>query len=772
MGKSIALSEDNRVLRSLWERTELIMAAVGLILGQAVMFGQLRPFVLGWLTAAMLYDRRKGLAAAAGAVLGLATMGFGGELVSAVLMVAILTVLFWSERWHLVESYLVAPLVAAGINLLIKSVFCLLPMSMTYGLLDAVMESLLLGLFVLVCQSCLSSVRVLWNWNGLSLEEKISWLLVMMSLLLGMSGWQLAGVDIQSIGSRVLVLTAAYVMGCGGGAVFGIMVGMLPLLQGGISTASMGFYGLAGILGGLMRPAGKWGVLIGFLTGNVLLMVYFANGSQLLMTVIETVIAGMIYALLPLEERTEGVLQQPSCKQLQAEEVDNEKIQRIGRIFTGLSEELQNHQQEDQQEHVLSALEGMYKRVYIQVCSDCAKWQHCWEHNHQWLYQEFSRACNLLEQQGTHHGQCFSNIFAQDCARTAQLEIALLNQIDLIKQREHYKEQIMLAKDTVAKQLAGIGQVVEGLAKEDHYGKTAEKKIWALADKEHLELLKLRVYENEEKDWEIALQLAGFFGGEPEQQIVAAKISKWMKRTYLISDWVELDRDQGICQVRLLPVMAPQVTVGCAMQNKGGKTISGDSWQSLILGSGKSAIILSDGMGSGEEARRQSSTTVKLLERLLAGGASHQLALEIVNAVLLLRSDEESFATVDLALLDTIKGQIEFVKISAAPSFIKRRHQVKTFKSYSLPVGILNEVDMEKQVYPLEVGDVLVMMSDGVYEMHKDDPEQWQQIIAQLPTDEPQLAADYLMAVAISRYGERPGDDLTVLVAKVSEKDQ
>ena len=187
------------------------------------------------------------------------------------------------------------------------------------------------------------------------------------------------------------------------------------------------------------------------------------------------------------------------------------------------------------------------------------------------------------------------------------------------------------------------------------------------------------------------------------------------------------------------------------------------------LAPGKTAVVLSDGMGSGEEAKRQSRTTVKLLEQLLLGGASHQLALEIVNAVLLLRSDEESFATVDLTLIDTLGQQMEFIKISAAPSFVKRRGQVRSFRSTTLPVGILNEVDADQQSYPLEKGDLLVMMSDGVFDAYEEGLEVWPKIIAQLPSEEPKLAADYLLALAAGRYGSSPNDDLTVIVVRVAQ---
>lgn len=767
MGRPIVLAEKNRLFRALGERPEFWGALGGVILGQAVLFGGVRPFALSYLAASMLKERRMGVAAAAGILAALAAGGVNGLGVCEMMLVCLLTLVFWPDKWRQ-TSWLAAPLVAAGADLVVKSLFWL-ALTLEVSLLDIAAESALLGIMVLVMQNVLTSVRELWSWQSLTLEEKISWFVLMLALLLGLGSWQIAGLDIQSVCSRVVVLAAASMAGCGGGAAVGVAVGLVPALAGSISTAAIGFYGLAGVLGGLFRTVGRWGVWVGFLAGNLLLMLWFANSPQLILTIIETVLAGLIFAALPLKtEEVVSVMQQPSCKVLR-QEGERDKIARISRIFIGLSEELKGEETTSRDEQVLNALEGMYRRVYLQVCHSCARREQCWERDSQQLYQAFSQACDVLEQQGIGQGSAFSRVFENNCPRTAQLEVALLNQIDLIKQREHYREQVTLAKETVAKQLAGIGQVVEELAKESDYGRLAEKKILTLAGKDHLQLEKVRVYENETEDWEIALQLKYFAEDEAVTELLQNRLSKWLKREYKMAELISRDREQGIWQARLLPEAGPEVTVGAAVETKSGSSASGDSWQMMRLAPGKTAVVLSDGMGSGEEAKRQSQTTVKLLEQLLLGGADHQLALEIVNAVLLLRSDEESFATVDLTLLDTLGQQMEFIKISAAPSFVKRRGQVRAFRSTTLPVGILNEVDADQQTYPLEKGDLLVMMSDGAFEAYEEGLTVWPQIIAELPTEEPQMAADYLLALAVGCYGREPSDDLTVIVVKVAE---
>lgn len=57
--------------------------------------------------------------------------------------------------------------------------------------------------------------------------------------------------------------------------------------------------------------------------------------------------------------------------------------------------------------------------------------------------------------------------------------------------------------------------------------------------------------------------------------------------------------------------------------------------------------------------------------------------MRTINSLLLLRSTEESFVTIDIAVINTYSGEVEFLKIGSAPSFIKRVREVATIKSTS-----------------------------------------------------------------------------------------
>ena len=114
-----------------------------------------------------------------------------------------------------------------------------------------------------------------------------------------------------------------------------------------------------------------------------------------------------------------------------------------------------------------------------------------------------------------------------------------------------------------------------------------------------------------------------------------------------------------------------------------------DYYSLLELGVREQVIILSDGMGNGPRAAAESKATIVLLERLLEAGFKKEVVLRSVNSLLQLRTGDETFATVDMALIDLVEGEVELLKIGAAPSMIKREKEVFRIGAPSLPLGIL-----------------------------------------------------------------------------------
>ena len=121
---------------------------------------------------------------------------------------------------------------------------------------------------------------------------------------------------------------------------------------------------------------------------------------------------------------------------------------------------------------------------------------------------------------------------------------------------------------------------------------------------------------------------------------------------------------------------------------------------------------MSDGMGSGERALQESGMLVEMLEELLGAGFPVETALSMINTALVMGREEVRFSTVDMSIFDLYNGKCEFVKAGAAVTFLRTKDGVEHIRSESLPLGVIQRQQSEKETRQLESGDVVVMVSD------------------------------------------------------------
>ena len=202
--------------------------------------------------------------------------------------------------------------------------------------------------------------------------------------------------------------------------------------------------------------------------------------------------------------------------------------------------------------------------------------------------------------------------------------------------------------------------------------------------------------------------------------------------------------------------------VGAALRPKEGESVSGDSVTHFETEDGRLCLLLSDGMGCGEEARRESALAVRLLERFLRAGVETSGALKTLNSALTLRAEvSESFTTIDLLTLSLRDGAAEVYKYGAAPSYVKRGGRVRRITGSCLPAGLQSvETRPETTAFTLERGTFFVMLSDGVADVNDDG---WLiALLEKFQGDDPQALASDILAAGRERRG---GDDDCAVLA-------
>lgn len=205
---------------------------------------------------------------------------------------------------------------------------------------------------------------------------------------------------------------------------------------------------------------------------------------------------------------------------------------------------------------------------------------------------------------------------------------------------------------------------------------------------------------------------------------------------------------------------------------KDGGTVSGDNYSFLELDNGQMAMMLSDGMGSGSTACKESELVLELLEKFLEAGFSKETALKMMNSAMVIRGEDDLYSTVDICSLDLYTGCCELYKIGAADTFIKHRDYVERIVSRSLPVGVTHRMEILETKKQLEDGDFLVMMSDGVLEYLQAEEQEnvMCEILSKLTCQHSGQMAEAILEEVLDRTGGKVRDDMTILVCGVWRK--
>lgn len=211
---------------------------------------------------------------------------------------------------------------------------------------------------------------------------------------------------------------------------------------------------------------------------------------------------------------------------------------------------------------------------------------------------------------------------------------------------------------------------------------------------------------------------------------------------------------------------------GVARMVKEEQTVSGDSFSFFYENEGELAMILSDGMGSGEAAEQESESVLLLLERMLSAGFREETAIRLINSVLALRAEQNTFATLDISRINLYSGTCEFIKIGGAATYIRRGKWLECVEAKTLPIGMLQRVDYDFMVKKLYDGDYIIMMSDGVLDAvpESERAEFLQQIIGEDPGQNPQVIAGRILNASLLLQNFEPRDDMTVLVCGIFEE--
>ena len=234
-----------------------------------------------------------------------------------------------------------------------------------------------------------------------------------------------------------------------------------------------------------------------------------------------------------------------------------------------------------------------------------------------------------------------------------------------------------------------------------------------------------------------------------------------------------VDGEGRSCDLRFAEEPAFALTAATAFAPAEGGRPTGDAAAFLETEGGRALLALSDGMGTGAEAAKESRIAIELLEQFTEAGFPWELAVKMINSALLLRRGEETYATLDICQVDLFDGHASFIKLGAAATYLWRNGRIISLRAQTLPAGILQQVVPEKSEMLLKDGDFLFLVTDGVTEALGGEEKTAGWLKGKLlafPVANPKDAADYILQEAKKEQKAERRDDMTVLAGRFWRK--
>ena len=681
-----------------------------------------------------------------------------------------------------------------------------------YDLLIGIMQSVVVFIFYKIFVNSITVIREFNYKKVFSIEELMGASMTIAIALSALTPVHFFGFSLKNILCIFIVLILGWKNGMLVGATGGITTGIvLGIIDSG-DPIMIAAFAICGLLAGLFSRFGKPGVIIGFVLGNTVLT-YVSNGNVVPIILFQEILIASL-GLLLVPKRVEIVIDDmfTNSKLLpettsRALEGSKETIRKLTNISETISELAQSYTQtaatvlddemtkiEKENEEIFknelhSNIEDMednllYEELYYsdEIVSDIFK---------SLLMNTRITKKQLIEIFSNHNDYILGYDKSEaDEGDNENIEKDISEMIKKInysyktsKMNFVYKKKIEENNKNVSAQLQGVSDMIAEVADEledsqndeiDEYKKEKEQIIQLLKQKQ-VNINEIYIKREDTGRYMVTVYQKNCDdadGNECPYKAIGQIVSRVLNEKMNLSGQVcGLRKGQDICKFSYMSKDKMNLQIGIAKSTKNGSPVSGDTSTQTRLEDGKYLIALSDGMGSGPEARKSSKIAIKMLERLLTSGFKKDTSIKLINSTLAsTMKEEDMYATLDVAVLDLYAENMEFVKNGACPTYVKRNKEVQVLKSISMPTGIIDNIELIEYDKDIQKGDIIVMCSDGIIESNSDyqNKELWlKYLLEEINTDDVQKIADIVISEAIDNDFGKEKDDMTVIVAKV-----
>lgn len=754
--------------------TQIIYFLLALLFARAELYYGIRPFAAAIICAGALCGIPIA-PIAAGGLIGLFTMGLNmrNALMYIFPFIIVCTVVFVLQQKNVKLNLIKSILLVIASHLFSP---LLLHMT-TFDFILYTVSVIASIILISVMRTAINLVLSYSTRKHIAPEDVICFAVCGTGVILGIGDFFIAGLSLQRICALFIVALAAQCGGVGAGAASGCLLGFLQAAQFQTAPYLSAVLGVCGAVGGAFRNLKRIGVSIAFLLAYVLVTLAFEGYIMPTLSILELGISLAAFLLLPKKAVSEITqlsqgggpnLRSPKFYIRQTKSQVGARLGEIGGIFGEMARILEDGVSPAQRKVNSSELAVSAVR---HICTDCVKKVHCKESMD--IKRSLLSLSERLETKTAISIDDADIVLREQCIRLREM-LHVMNQL---KRSEREKRFMASKADSerklVAQQMFMVSEIMERLAKdagaEAVFDDALERTVREDLDSASISCREVLVQHSADGKTTVNIVKNAC---EHERQCVdkcEAIISNACGKA-MISCAVNCNNaGKGLCALQYIDAPKYSVITGVATRPKSGSKVSGDNFTIQGLENDRYMIALSDGMGSGRRASEESEAAISLIEKFYLAGFRDEIVINTINKLLLLRDNDEMYATLDLCIIDRTAGKADFIKIGAIQGYIKRNNKVNTIVPQSVPLGIVDSITPAKLSIDIQSGDIIVMITDGVSESVSHSDELIADWLEQITTTNPQSIADALMKRCLKQTDGACPDDITVIVTKIQQ---
>lgn len=752
-----------------------------LLISRVLLINYMAPFGIGFLIAVAIFGEEKTtLTAGCGALFGYVTLiNSLNETPSYIMLVGLIVL----------SQYIISPLKRnKKLIVLFSMIFIefaaykllIVKLNLSVAAMNSILETACIFSLYFILNYSIVCIKDLKTKHLFSNEEIISMALTAALAISGTWGISIMGIALRNVLALCFVLCISFIKGSTVGASTGVAMGVVVGISTNNLPVSISVYGFCGLTAGVFKDTGKIAVGLSYIITYSLLIIYSNINGQfkflevLIAAAIFLIIPQKLYTRLELEldfEKKHGNISENYVAKMK--DILVNRLDSFSDVLVNMSTILENLAENDKlvMKNKSSAL---IENLADRVCSNCNMNAMCWRRENFITYNAFGELIQNFQEN--------NNKIPYEIERKCVKRTALFKSTEELVRNfminEMYRKRLSEGRELLANQFnnmsISVSEIIEDFNANIKVDIDAENNIRRILDKRNIEYNDVFCLINKNGRALVKLKMPACGGRQNCVKNLLPYINEALHKNMCIADeGCNIDIKDNSCAVTYEE--APKYHIGSYARRlcKDEEKYSGDSFSFSKLCDGTYMTILSDGMGSGPQAEQESNAAVELIEKFAHTGFNKITAINTVNSIMTLKfSADEKFSTVDLSSIDLYTGEAEFMKVGAVASFIKSGSKVEVIKSKTLPMGVLDKVDIDIIKKKVKNGDIVVMLTDGALDYNKESAGKVDWLVEFLENtscNNPKELVDKIIEKTLELSGNKVKDDITVVVSKVYE---